>query len=210
MIKEVIEYYNLLIGQMPYFSNIYGLAEIKTAKDVSRPVIYSGVDYENLKFNTKGTTYFRKRADVSITETTNQISCSIVYVFNIPLRLTAVTKREDFPSDDSYSADRLASGLIKELTFKNGALKQQIGAVSVTSKSSGYSTNSQDIIQSELNGLRRNDFNHEDIVVGINIDLVVTSYTNCLQHPCEYTPPSPPSSGNSIVLFDNEDMIIME
>lgn len=188
MIQQVIEYYNTVLESMPYFSNVYGIAESKLAKGVTRPVVFIDGAYHNVKFNTKGTTYFRKRADVTITETQSQISCNIVYSFNVPLVLFALVKRENFPADNAYSSDRLAASLIKALTFKNGNLKQQIGANSVISKASLYSTNSQKILSEELIGVDRNDFNHGDIIVGINIDLVISSYQNCLVDPCEYVP----------------------
>lgn len=188
MIQEVIEYYNDIIGAMPYFSNVYGISELKTAREITRPVQYTGGDYENLKLNTKGTTYFRKRSDVNISEAQSQISCKTVYSFNVPLLLFALTKRENFPANNAYSADRLAASLIKGLTFRNGGLKQSLGAVSVTSKASLYSTDSQRIIREEFAGLSRNDFNHEDIIVGISIDLNITSYNDCLIDPCDYVP----------------------
>ncbi len=188
MIQEVIEYYNAVLGAMPYFSNVYGISEPKTAKDIKRPVIYVDGNYEDIKLNTKGTSYFRKRSDVTITESVSQVSCRIIYSFTVPLLLFAVTKRDNFPANNSYSADRLAATLIKGLTFKNGNLKQQIGAASVTSKASLYSTDSQRIISEEFSNLGRNDFNHKDLVVGVNIDLVISSYTDCLIDPCDYIP----------------------
>lgn len=201
MIQEVIKYYNTLLSAMPYFSNVYGISELKTAKGVTRPVTYTSGRYENLALNTKGTTYFRKRSDVIIQDADSSVSCSKAYSFTVPLLLFALTKRQDFPSSDAYSPDRLAAAIIRLISFKNGALKKTIGAISVSSSASGYSTNSQAIIQQEFAGLDRNDFNHDDIIISINVDLNIVSYRDCLIDPCD---------DEDILLLEDGDGLILE
>ncbi len=188
MIQTVITHYNSILSSMPFFSNVYGLAELKTDNTMKQPVIRVGNKLERIKLNTAGTTYFRKRQDVSINQSESQVSCDTVYQFTIPLRLLATTKRNTFPSNTAYSSEQLSATLIKALSFKNGQLKNDIGAVSIVSSASLYSTDTQKIISEEYTGNNRDDFNHEDIVVAINIDLIINTYQNCIEDVCDYIP----------------------
>ncbi len=189
MIETIIQYYTNIIGAMPYFSNVYGLVELKESSGITRPVQRVGKKMWPVKLNTTGTSYFRKRSDVTIDESVSQVSCNVLYSFTIPLRLIAIVKRANFPMDNEFSADKLAATLIKGLTFKNGDLKKQIGAVSVVGSAKLYSTDTQQIMKDELTGFdSRSDFNHDDIIVGINIDLTITTYKRCIIDPCDYLP----------------------
>ena len=188
-IESVVNYINTLLEAMPYFSNVYGLAEIKTGKDgVRQPVIYLDGRYRNVKFNTKGTTYLRKRDVFSLAESPfNQLACGNMYRITMPIRLIATTKRTLFPADNAYSSDRLSGTLIKAVTNTTKQLRAQMEVQQVSVKAISYSTDTETVKSQELLEVSKN-LPLDWIACAIDIDVVVDTYANCIEDACEYVP----------------------
>ena len=193
-IEAAINWMNVQLEAMPFFSNVYGLCELKpNGQGVSEPVFFVAASEtpQKVKFNKLGSTYFRKRGAFTITENTddNMRSCDTLYTFNAPLRLFALTKRKEFPMSNAFAADRLSQTLVKALTTQNGQLKTQMAVNRVEIRARAYSTDSATIKSDELAGLTSVvDFKHYDIIIAIDIDIVVVAYSNCLEEACEYIP----------------------
>jgi hypothetical protein len=189
MLDPIIDYMRTTIEAMPYFTEVYGLTELRSDKGQLRPVHYVGGKYKRVRFNQFGLAYFRKRSSVSISEEVARTSCQIRYEFDAPLRLFAVTKRKDFPANDALAADRFAATLIRTLSFTNPVnLRTLVRAERISSKASLYTTDAEQLIQEELSGIEKASFNYDDLVVAIDIDLQVITYNECLIDPCEYVP----------------------
>ncbi len=189
MISEVITHLNSIIEGMPYFSTSYGVCEIKSKnKGVKQPVYYSDSKYHAVKPQGLGLTYWRKRDNVSMTEDEAFTSCGLESTFAYRYRLFALTSRELFPSDDSFSPDRLSDTLIKALSLNGGDLKRTIGARALKVFASLYSTDSESILSSEFEGIKPADFRKCDLVVALDIDIDIRKDINCIEEACNYTP----------------------
>lgn len=189
MIEPIINSYVTTLSAMPYFTEVHGLTELKEDnRGQIRPVVYGDGKWNQIRFNQLGVAYIRKRQATEIVRQSSQRACTPIFRFTSRLRVFAITKRETFPSDNAYSAERFASTIIRALTFDNGPLVAQVGATRILSEASLYSTDSQQVKQDELSGLARLDFNFDDLVVAIDVNLEVDSFRDCLIDPCDYDP----------------------
>lgn len=189
MISEVIQHLNAILSGMPYFTEVYGLSELKrNKKDVIVPVHYVDGKWEALKTNKYGMTYWRKTGDVPISGVESYSQCGNDYEFNYPLRLFCMTKRSQFPSNDAYSGDRLASTIMKAITMEGGDLKRTIGARKLSIAPTIYSTKSESILQQEFSGLNISDYKHIDLVIALDVDVNITMPKPCIEDPCDYVP----------------------
>jgi len=191
MIDGIVNVYRTTLAGMPYFSDVYGLCELRPgAPGKVQPVFYDGTSHTAVVFGRLGTAYIRKVGDVSMQRLPSMVSGKPWYRYTVPLRVFALSKRSTFPSDDTYSADRLAATLIRNLTFRNRAdVLTTLGAAAIESAATLYSTNSRQLISEELSGVTNIDFNtFRDIVCAVNINAVVDTYNDCIIEPCDYTP----------------------
>jgi hypothetical protein len=191
MIDGIITYYDTVLSGMPYFDQTYGLCELRPREaNKLQPVYFNGTDHVTVKFNGLGTAYIRKVANVTMTQLPSMISCRSMYRYTVGLRVFALTKRSTFPTDNAYSADRLAATLIRQLTFRNrNDVLNQLNAQAVNSSATVYSTDSKQLITEELQGVSNIDFNtFRDIVCAVNLNVVVDTYNDCIIEPCEYIP----------------------
>jgi hypothetical protein len=189
MISQVIKHIDQIIDGMPYFSQIYGLCERKTHQGKSQPVFYLNGEYNKLDLNQLGFTYWRQTGDTSLADSPTFVSGRREYEITTPLRLFAITKRSEFPSDDAYSSHRLAATLLKAATIKGGkALKDEIKVRKLSTIATVYSTNSQQILSEEFTGIDWADFKQSDLAVAIDIDLTVLQQSECIVDPCDYVP----------------------
>lgn len=202
MIKTVIDHLNSIISGMPFFTVVHGICEQKLTgrSDIETISFWNGTEFKQIDLEGYGFTYWRKRSDITTDEVDNLVSCQSSYDTLIPLRFFALTTRSEFPSDDAYSADRLASTLIKALTLRNGPIKRQIGASSLVVKSIVYSTDTEKIITEEFKGLNRKDFRTKDLVVVLDVDINIVSVTACTIDACDYIPEFPLLLENYIAL----------
>lgn len=195
---EIIGHINSIIDGMPYFSQVYGICELKThtynGTSITQPVYYDpnaakNSKYQKLDLNQLGFTYWRQTANVSIADSSTFVSGRREYEITIPLRLFAITKRSEFPSDDAYSPHRLAATLLKAATIKGGkTLKNDLKVRKLSTIGSVYSTDSQQIISEEFTGISWSDFKQADLAVAVDIDVIAIQQNQCIIDPCEYVP----------------------
>jgi len=191
MIDGIITYYDTVLSGMPYFDQTYGLCELRPREAGKlQPVFFNGSEHVPVRFNGLGLAYIRKVGNVTMTRLPSMVSNKPWYRYTVPLRVFALTKRSTFPSDNSYSADRLAATLIRQLTFRNrNDVLTQLGASAIESAASLYSTDSRQLITEELQGVSNIDFNtFRDIICAVNLNVVVDTYNDCIIEPCDYTP----------------------
>lgn len=192
-IQDPIEYMIAQLEAMPFFTTVYGLSELlDNGQGKIVPVHFpnGSTKPENIKINKLGAAYFRKRDNIGIAENQNQNfqSCSTLYTYTVPLRLIAITKREYFPSNNAYSADRLASTIIKAITTENGQLKRDMNVQRVTIRARKYSTDIRTVKNQEFQGVDNPQFNLEDIAVALDVDVRIDAYAQCLEEACSYIP----------------------
>jgi len=192
MIQEVITHLNQILDGMPYFSENYGLCELKPKQnkggEVVVPVQYIGGKWVQVPTNKYGLTYWRKTSDVTIEGVESFSQCDVDYEHNFSLRLFAMTKRSQFPEDDAYSGERLAATLVKGLALTGGNLKRQIKARHLAVRPSVYSTDTPQLISDEFSGIKPNDFKHVDLVVAIEVDITIIMRQPCMTDACNYVP----------------------
>jgi len=192
-IQDAIEHLIAKIEPMPYFGIVYGLCEqLDNGQGRIVPAWFEpdSLKPNEVKINNKGTVYFRKRTDITITENTDQnyVSCDTLYDIVVPLRMIAITKRKYFPVNNAYSSDRLASELIKAVTVQNSALKDEMNVKKASIRARTYSTSIRTIKNDEFQGIENAQFNMEDIACGIDVDIVIEAYSDCFETACEYVP----------------------
>jgi hypothetical protein len=185
MIKDIIDYLNGRLGSLNYFSKNYSLCELQTFEGSKKmPVIYEGAKWTPVDLLGLGTTYWRKVSDVSFEEVDTMVSGRVLYESRFTLVLVAFTTRSEFPGDNNFSPDRLATGLIKTCTITGGDLMRSIGARKLSVRPSGYATNPEGIKESEFVGVDFSRFKDKDLAVAITFDVVITSQNICLEEPC--------------------------
>ena len=189
MIATIIEHMNAILSGMPYFSENYGICELKpNGKNVIQPVQYINGKWSAIPTNKYGLTYFRKASDVNIEAVESFSQCDNDYESTFNLRLFCMTKRSQFPNDDAYSGDRLAATILKGLAMTGGDLKRQIKARHLSIRPSLYSTDTTSIINQEFSGLSISDFKHVDLVIALDVDVTIIQRQPCIDDACEYTP----------------------
>ena len=189
MIAAIIDHMNGILSGMPFFSENYGICELKrNGKDVIQPVQYIGGKWQIIPTNKYGLTYFRKTSNVAIEPVQSFSQCDVDYQSTFNLRLFCMTKRSQFPSDDAYSGDRLASTILKGLAMTGGDLKRQIKARHLSIRPSLYSTDTEAIINQEFAGLNLNDFKHTDLVIAVDVNVVIIQRQPCIEDACDYEP----------------------
>ncbi|MCA1763870.1 MAG: hypothetical protein LC664_12885 [Flavobacteriales bacterium] len=192
-IQEPIDFMIARLEAMPYFSTIYGLTEqLDNGQGRIVPVYYpdNSVQPTEISIAKAGATYFRKRGNVTIAENTDQNyeACDTLYTITVPLRLIAITKRKYFPSNNAYSADRLASEIIKAVTVQNSDLKNTMNVKRAHIRARTYSTSNRTILNDEFQGIENAQFNMEDIAIGLDVDVIIDAYTDCIETACDYVP----------------------
>lgn len=191
MIKTVIEHINAKIAAMPYFTNVYGLCEQRSfvrQSDKTVPARYVDGNWNAINLSEYGAAYWRKLSDVTIDEVENYASCDVDYETTFPLRLFCLTKRSEFPDDDAYSVERLASTIIKGITETGGDLKRNIGARQLTVRATTYSTDTDQIFSEEFTGAKRTDFKSWDLVIALDVNIKIIKSTQCMDDACDYLP----------------------
>lgn len=189
MIAEVIEHMNNVLGGMPYFTENFGICELKpNGKGVTQPAQYVNGKWQQIPLNKYGLTYWRKTGNVNIEGVESFSQCDVDYESTFNLRLFCMTKRSQFPNDDAYSGDRLAATILKGIALTGGALKRQINARQLSIRPSLYSTDTPAIINQEFNGIPQADFNHVDLVIAIDVNVIIIKRQPCIEDPCDYTP----------------------
>lgn len=190
MIEPVIDFYIQTLQGMPYFEDVYGLCEMKdNGKGVVMPVFYDGSKWKPVKYNKAGVAYMRQRSAVRIEQGNSMRSHEPMQVFTVDLRVVALTKRKTFPNDDELSAHRLANTIVKAFTFDNPhPLRIQAKAAKLKSAARLYTTDSRVVKNEELQNLETKDFSYDDIAVAVDIELIVTTYNQCIVDPCDYLP----------------------
>jgi hypothetical protein len=189
MIAEIIQHMNSILGGMPYFSENFGICELKpNAKGVTQPAQYVNGKWQAISLNKKGLTYWRKTGNVTIEDVESFSQCDVDYESTFNLRLFCMTKRSQFPSDDAYSGDRLAATILKGIALTGGALKRQINARHLAIRPNLYSTDTPSIINQEFAGIPQADFKHVDLVIAIDVNVIIIKRQPCIEDPCDYTP----------------------
>lgn len=192
-IQDPIEYMIAHLEAMPFFTTVYGLSELlDNGKGKIVPVHFpnGAIKPKEIKINKLGAAYFRKRERIGITENKSQNfqACATLYTYTVPLRLVAITKREYFPLNNAYSADRLASTIVKAITTENGQLKRDMNVQRVTIRARTYSTDIRTVKNEEFQGIENPQFNLEDIAVALDVDVRIDAYAQCLEEACSYLP----------------------
>lgn len=187
-----IKYIAAFLEAMPYFSKVYGLCEhLDNGKGLT-PAFYIDGSKQPIyvEINKLGTAYFRMRSPVSISDSQakNMVSCATLYTATFPLRLIAITKREYFPDNNAYAANRLSGTIIKAITANNGTMRTEMNVRNVMMRARAYSTDIKRLKDEEFPGVSNAQFPLEDIAVGIDIDVVIETYSDCIPEPCEYIP----------------------
>lgn len=192
MISEVITHLNAIISGMPYFTNVYGLTELKAKPNrqdqVICPVYFDGTKYVQIEPNHIGTTYWRELSSTSINEGESFGSCDIEFDVNHSFRLFCMTRRSEFPNDDAYSAHRLAATMIKALSLRGGSLMRSINARNLKIIPSLYSVDSRQLLSTEFSGLNLSDFKFWDIILALDFDIFIKTRQSCMTDVCDYTP----------------------
>jgi hypothetical protein len=187
MIKEIIEFENERIVQLPFFSSVNGLAELRNVSDGKvAPAIYKDKKWQSIQFTGLGTTYWRKNSDVNYSQVDSFTSGRAAYESIFDLVFIALTTRSEFPEDDNYSADRLAQSLIKAITLTGGDLKRSLKAQQLTVRPLSYSTNSAAIKEQEFTGITQRDFMQKDIAISIEFEVTVVAKNYCVDEVCTF------------------------
>lgn len=189
MIAEIIQHMNIVLGGMPYFTENYGICELKpNKKGVTQPAQYVNGKWFTIPTNKYGLTYWRKTSDVNIEDVESFSQCDVDYESTFNLRLFCMTKRSQFPNDDAYSGDRLAATILKAIALTGGSLKRQINARHLTIRPTLYSTDTPQILTQEFNGIPQSDFKYVDLVIALDVDVTVIKRQPCIEDPCDYVP----------------------
>jgi hypothetical protein len=189
MLNSVLIYLNTILQGIPLFKTVWGLCELRPDKNgIQVPVFWNGNQFERIKFNEYGLTYWRKRSQTTIENIENRTSCRINQSISNKLRLFVLVKRQYMPQNLATTPDALAYQLIKNLTSNNGTLRRDIGANYLEIRAKVYSTDSAIIINQELSGIERLQFNLDDIVIALDVDINIHTNVDCIEDVCEAIP----------------------
>lgn len=190
MIKDIIDRSNQALQGMPWFDQTYGLCEQKTYDQNKAIVYWNGTKYLPVKYNVvNGLVYWRKTSSVSFDSIEDTyVSGKIDYDQNVSLRLVGLLKKTDSPNNDEYSPDRIAASMIKACSFRGKNLGLWPTARMIEFSAESYLTDSEEIIDEELEGLELKDYKKFDILIAIDFDLQVISRSECIVDPADYIP----------------------
>lgn len=129
-----------------------------------------------------GVCYFRKNGKISMErstdENTTRTACEEMLRLNIPLRFVGMVPKKLF-TDDAFTDDRIALGIIKTLEEKHAAIISELDARSVSIEVLEYDTDSINILNEEYKGIERKDFNYNMSYIAVNFQAVILISKEC-------------------------------
>jgi len=190
MIEQVITYINTQLATLPFFTENYGLSELKEDNGVRQPVRIIGGVPARLKLNKFGITYIRKTGPVRSSKAVDAYkACSDLIQSVYPITIFALTKRKDFPIETAFASDMLATEIYKLATLTGGPLKNTIGAKALSITPTGYDSDTEAILNREFSNIRPSDFNYSDIVISVSFDITITADLSCIAPICPIPDP---------------------
>lgn len=189
MLQTIIPYLNNYLSSSIYFKKNFGLIElIKNAKGQESPKEYcsDGEWKEVSNFDSyNGVSYWRKNGDVSLEEFSVDISCDKFLRINVPLKLIAVIPKKKGSADDAYSSERIINDLIKLVSQSSASLKASLKAMRVNISIPSYSTNSQQVFDTEYKKVSAKNINFNWAYFSINTQITIEIKKDCIIDACE-------------------------
>ena len=172
---------------MSKFDKFYTMANQVKAADKSFPAIYDTKgNYKQLNIdNHAGVGYIRLLSDVTVGQSSLKPIGETPKEYKYPLRLVGYIKNSVLGKDDSFSGDTGCIKLIKSIqgiTGINSALSARLAHIEVIK----YSTNKEEIIKGEYEGVDqfKKAFNYNYSVISLDIVVTVNTTRCCLLSSC--------------------------
>lgn len=188
MLSNIIDILNLRLKTTGYFSNVYGICELKDIDGVTRPLMYlSNGEYKNISDfdQDNGSSYWRLNGRMSITDGISNVSNAKMLKITTPLKLVACVLRERMTVDNSYNNEIFARSLFSILdTNLKGELKNSIGSTNILFNLKSIELNDREIFKTEFAGSNKKSLAPKFVFVSLEIDLIVDINQSCILNEC--------------------------
>lgn len=187
MLKDCIEYMNVVLEATDYFKKCYGLVVLVRKKegDVVNefPAEYAGLGEYNPVTNfdqENGSIYWRLTGDIKDTELYVNTQAARVIQRTYPLRMIYVAKRSQLgENDNAYSEDKMSIYLLKVMKGREKVMRETVGAKQITFIPNSSDFNGYSVAESEFINIEYN--NRSSYMIGsIEFDLQVTISKDCV------------------------------
>ena len=187
MIRQISEHFDTKLALTGWIEKFYPL--VKMVEDIPQYYVGNSQYVPVSNFDSwNGMAYLRLVSNPTISQNTEQSNraCSEIMDIVYPVRFVFAIKRTALKIDDAFSEDRLITDLIKTLAVKNGALRQNLSALSTNIMAESWTTEADEVTASEYPN-KDISINLEFIYGAINFNALVVINKDCIADSCEDT-----------------------
>lgn len=189
MLDKIIDSLNTDLKSLGYFNKQYCLCEKIKQGDKQYPATQKGKsEWVQVSAFDKheGTSYWRKRGNVSINESEVQVIPNQLFIdVTYPLYLIVCVNKKKLNDISAYADEKIAIDIYKVLTTdSNSTLRANLSAFRASVKVTEYNTIGHEVFEQEYDGVSDVDVNYDYSYISLNVDVVVTIRQSCLETEC--------------------------
>ncbi len=188
MVQQIIEHLKSVLNETGFFQKIYPLCVLVKTGNSTKPVRYiGGGKMEDIVYfsNNEGLGYFRKTADVKISEAPfiKTTSCKTgPNNYKYQLKFIGCVPKSKAECDNEYADDYICNTIVSSISGLSG-LAKEIGAISVKANIEGFKTDAPVVYQSEFAG-QTIEFPFQYSLFSVNFIVNIVAAPECFQKLC--------------------------